>query len=189
MLFLLLLGVLLAGCARTHEQHFAVVKEQDEIESILRAVQELHGPPKDRWDLTRIVSARIAHDFNGNGEKELVLFFSDSGLGKLPIESLEQLNGVVTCGFIMLTRINDQFWPVFYYFSEYRVQISYKAVLNVTGLVDEGGRGGGQTVWGWKKNSDEWPGRWAAYFRIWDRDKQAYGPRRIMSRYLSNYGQ
>jgi len=185
--FLLFLGVVVAGCAATHD-HPSAAFSQDEIEPVLNAVQELHGPPRDRWDLTDLVSSSFVHDFNGDGHEELVLLFADGDLGKLRVKSVDELKGVVTTGFIMLAQIDGRLWPVFYHFDEYRVQLSYKTVLGVTGLVNEGGRDGMQAVWGWQKRCAEWPARWTALSRAWDPDGKAWGSSRITSRYVSIYG-
>jgi len=185
----MLLACLIMGCTARSSKSNTMWTERDAILSVLRAVQTLCGPPRSRWDLSQIVSSKITHDFNADGQEELVVFFTDEGLGGLDIDDLDDLkDGVVTCGFLMLTRIDGRPWPVFYYFSEYRVGLQYKTVMNITGLVAEGGKGGGQTVWGWKKELADWPAQWDAKVRIWDRDKHAYGVPHIQSRYLANYG-
>jgi len=187
-IIVLLLGAVVAACSTTQEHPSAAFTDQDKIESVLKAVQELHGPPRDGWDLTELVSSRFLHDFNGDGQEELFLLFTDQGLGKLYVNSANDLDGIVTCGFMMLTIIDGRLWPVFYYFDEYRARLSCRTVLNVTGLVNEGGRGGVQTVWGWENRADDWPAQWTAFFRTWGPDKQTYGARRAMSRFLSNCG-
>lgn len=155
----------------------------DELGAVLRCVQEVHGPPSDRWKLPEIIGSRISHDFNGDGLEEIVVFFTDDGLGDLDIDDLGHLRGgVVTCGFLMATRVEGRLWPVFYYFDEYRVTLTYKRVLAVTGLVAEGGKGGAQTVWGWRAGVPDLPDRWDAFWRAED------GTPHIQARFLASYG-
>ena len=93
----------------------------------------MYGPPNDRWDLTKIVgSVALPCDFNADDEDEVLLLFTDEGLGDLPITSVDQVKGVVTCGFVLLTRIEGRLWPVLgFLFMPYTTLAYMAAVLNV----------------------------------------------------------
>jgi hypothetical protein len=159
-----------------------------EYVAALNAVQIIYGPPADYINLSDAVASKFEHDFNGDDKKELVLLFSDDGLSDIQVKSVNDLNGVITCGFIMLTNINDHLWPVFYYYDSYRTSLSYKTVFGVTGLVSEGGRGHTQYVWGWQKENENIPARWSAFYRSWDSETKSYGFQNILPQYISNYG-
>lgn len=156
----------------------------------LQSLQRLYGPPREFLNLDEIASPPIHYDFNGDGQREIMVFFSDEGLGDLEIRSINllKISSVTTCGFALLTRIEDQLWPVFYYYNEYRIPLKYGTVRDTTGLVYESGKGGMQTVWGWRSNARDHPPCWESLYRIWDSAAGSYGPSRIHDKMCAIYG-
>ena len=161
---------------------------EQEIGWVLKSVQRMYGPPREVWNLIDLAAARVDYDFNGDGQREIVIFFTDEGLGELEIDSINDLRkGSTTCGFAMMTRIDEKLWPLFYYFNEYRVSIRFGTVANYGGLINEGGKGGMQIVWGWAK-AKEFPARWESLYRIWDPGTGGYDPFAPQDKMVAVYG-
>lgn len=127
------------------------------------------------------------HDFNGDGVKELLLLFIDDKVEGIPVAPVSNLNPAGTRGFIVLTRIEGRFWPLFYCFSEYGVELEWAEECGIAGLRNS--MYGEQQVWGWRKDITDWPGsQWCAVVRGWDQEQNTYGLPKTFPHCLANYG-
>jgi len=181
------LGLLLvAGCGG---QRVAPPAERDAVH-ILAAMQKLHGPPAKLVTIRRAELSEPAFlDSDRDGQPETILFFGDEGLGRPTFgPGNTEGRGVICRGFLVLTTIDEDVWPVFYYFNEYRCQIHLRQTDRETGLVASGGREGERTFWGWRGATPDWPARWIAERKVWDASRSAYGPPQIFPTLLAIYG-
>jgi hypothetical protein len=185
-------GLLVVGCKRRQARTQSATRGEATTE-ILPVLQDLYGPPRSRksWFLENMVKATIRHDFSDDGQDEVLLLLSPENEPAVRNADLAGLRkGVVTEGFVLFARVRGRFRPIFYYFNAEQISLAYKTVGGHTGLVEEGRRGGGQTIWFWSAHGKyNWRhSEWIARYRTWDQQRRAYAGWKLFPQFQASYG-